>query len=60
MAERILGIDPGTIRMGYGLIEASGSQVRHLASGAITPRRSLPLGGRLWHLFQELLKLVDN
>ena len=60
MAERVLGVDPGTVRMGYGLVESSGHETRHLASGALAPRRSLPLGDRLWELFQELTTLLDT
>ena len=46
--------------MGYGLVESSGHQTRHLASGALIPPRSLPLGDRLWELFQELTALLDT
>ena len=60
MTERVLGIDPGTVRMGYGLVESSGHQTQHLASGAFVPRRSLPIGERLWELFQELTALIDT
>ena len=60
MTERVLGIDPGTLRMGYGLVESSGHQPRYLASGALVPPRSHPLGERLWELFQELTKLLDT
>ena len=60
MAERVLGVDPGTLRMGYGVVESSGHQARYLTAGAIIPRRSLPLGDRLWALFQELTTLLDT
>ena len=60
MAERVLGIDPGTLRMGYGIVESSGHQARYLTAGAIVPPRSLPLGDRLWALFQELTTLLDT
>jgi len=32
---RILGIDPGSRKTGYGLIENTGNRTRHLASGCI-------------------------
>ena len=60
MARRILGVDPGTIRMGYGLLEAHGRDARYLDAGALTARASLPLGERLSHLHQGLLRLVEE
>ena len=37
MSERIImGIDPGTIVMGYGLIEVRGQEARLLALGVIS------------------------
>ena len=32
---RILGVDPGSRRTGYGLIESSGGRIAHLAHGVI-------------------------
>ena len=32
---RILGIDPGSIKTGYGLIEYSGRRAIHITSGCI-------------------------
>ena len=40
MSERIImGIDPGTIVMGYGLIEVRGQEARLLALGVIRPQQ---------------------
>lgn len=33
--KKILGIDPGTTRIGYGLINANGSDLQYLSSGLI-------------------------
>jgi crossover junction endodeoxyribonuclease RuvC len=60
MPERILGIDPGTHNMGYGIIDAMGPDYYHVASGALRPSRSEWLGGRLWRLLQDLLNLIDE
>jgi crossover junction endodeoxyribonuclease RuvC len=32
---RILGIDPGSVRTGFGVIEVDGTRVRHVGSGCI-------------------------
>ncbi|MEM1231947.1 MAG: crossover junction endodeoxyribonuclease RuvC [Pseudomonadota bacterium] len=38
-AKRVLGIDPGSVRTGYGLIEVGGrGAARYLASGCVRPR----------------------
>ena len=34
---RILGIDPGSIATGWGIVECEGSALRHVASGVVRP-----------------------
>ncbi len=54
---RILGLDPGTQIMGYGLIE--GDPPEALAWGAFTaPRR--PLGERLLFIYKGLEELLEK
>jgi len=36
---RILGIDPGSRRTGYGIIDSDGQQSRHVASGVLQVQR---------------------
>jgi crossover junction endodeoxyribonuclease RuvC len=43
----ILGIDPGSIRTGYGAIETDGRRHRLLTSGILAPGATLPLPRRL-------------
>ena len=43
---RILGIDPGTLRMGYGVVEG-GQEPRAVHWGVLTAKGSLPLHQRL-------------
>ena len=49
---RIFGIDPGSVRTGYGCIEASGSRCALICSGAIVPpaRITFPEKLRIIHL----------
>jgi crossover junction endodeoxyribonuclease RuvC len=35
---RVLGIDPGTVALGWGIVEACGPDVAHVASGVIRAR----------------------
>ncbi len=55
---RILGIDPGTIRMGYGLIDDQG-EVSAIDWGAVSLSRSLPLETRLFQMYSHLLNMIS-
>lgn len=58
---RILGIDPGSARIGYGAIETKGSAVRPLAYGVIEAPPKTPPAERLLLVtrrFEEILSAV--
>jgi crossover junction endodeoxyribonuclease RuvC len=59
---RILGIDPGLQRTGFGVIEADGPRLRYVASGVIStteaPRGDLPL--RLKIIFEGVLEVMQT
>lgn len=57
---RILGIDPGSRKTGYGLIEHSGNRTRYLASGCIKLNLKESLAERLHQLSSELDKLIEE
>ena len=57
---RILGVDPGSRKTGYGLIENSGNRIRHLASGCIRLNSKHPLSDRLSMLSRELEQLIEE
>lgn len=59
-AVRILGIDPGLRRTGWGLVLAEGSRLRFLASGAIAPPAKASLAERLARLADALDALVSE
>lgn len=54
---RILGIDPGTITMGYGVIDEEGDELRAVDFGALSAP-STPLPQRLHHLYLKLLDII--
>ncbi|MDE2801885.1 MAG: crossover junction endodeoxyribonuclease RuvC [Chloroflexota bacterium] len=60
MAQRILGIDPGTIQFGYGLLEADRGEGSYLTAGVIKAPRSLKIGERLHRIHTELLTLIET
>jgi len=56
---RILGIDPGLQRTGFGVVEVEGAQLRYIASGTIdtleVPRGDLP--GRIRLIFEGVAEI---
>ena len=57
---RVLGIDPGTITMGYGVIEGKDDEVALVDCGALTTRPHSPIGERLSYLYNELLEIISR
>jgi len=55
---RILGIDCGTERTGYGLIESDGRSHQMIAAGSIQTRASEPLQNRLVTIARELRYVI--
>lgn len=55
---RILGLDPGSLHTGYGLIERRGAVLRVVEAGRISCPREAPLSDRLAQLARELGELV--
>ena len=57
---RILGIDPGTRHLGYGIVDAEGSSVLYVACGTINCSDKMPMPERLKHLYAELEKVITT
>ncbi len=57
---KILGVDPGTITMGYGIIEGDEDQVTAVSYGTIKNKVRSPIGERLNSLYQELVKIISK
>jgi crossover junction endodeoxyribonuclease RuvC len=57
---KILGIDPGTVVMGYGVIESEDDALSLVDFGAITVPEKLPIGERLRRIYHELLKVIQK
>ncbi len=56
----ILGVDPGTATMGYGVLEKTGNRYRALAYGVLQTPRTLPAHERLLALYRGLRELVER
>lgn len=55
---RVIGVDPGLRRTGYGVIETDGYRHRYRASGQICPGQG-PIPQRLGKLFLELDEVLE-
>ena len=55
---RILGLDPSLSRTGWGLIEAEGNRLVHVAHGAIPTRATDALSARLKALHEALCAVI--
>ena len=57
---RVLGLDPGSRRTGYGLVEKSGNKLRGLAHGTIAPGARADLPHRLHTIASRVGELIDD
>ena len=56
----ILGIDPGTATMGYGIVERTGGSLRAVDYGAFTTSADLPLPERLAAIHSCVVELIET
>lgn len=56
----VLGIDPGTLITGYGIIEGRNGKIRMVGSGAIRNTTHTPMPVRLKRIFEALGKIIDE
>src|SRR3954464_14263850 len=57
---RIIGIDPGLRRTGWGVIEADGNRLIYVACGWGDPPDDLPLSGRLLAIHEGLAAVLSD
>ena len=60
MAVRILGIDPGLRKTGWGVIDVDGARVSYVACGSVEPDVSLELAALLALLHEGLCAVVRD
>jgi crossover junction endodeoxyribonuclease RuvC len=56
----VIGIDPGTRHLGWGVVRGEGNRVCHLAHGVIDPDESQPLPQRLVTIEQGLCAVLQQ
>ena len=57
---RVLGIDPGLRRLGWGIIDAEGSRLRHVANGVCESQGGDDLATRLLALHRQLTEVLTR
>lgn len=57
---KVLGIDPGTAIMGYGLVESHDDEIALLACGALATKERSPVEKRLSYLYHELMEIIQQ
>lgn len=55
---RILGIDPGSLTTGYGIIESAGQRLTHIDNGIIRPKRTADNPDRLAYIYEGLVARI--
>jgi crossover junction endodeoxyribonuclease RuvC len=55
---RILGLDPGLARMGWGVIAFAGTRLSHVAHGVIVTKAASGMGVRLMELHTALVRVI--
>ena len=60
MSIKILGLDPGTGIMGWGIIEKNGTNIKPLKYGAIMTPANTDRYDRLEHIFDSLSDIINK
>jgi crossover junction endodeoxyribonuclease RuvC len=57
---RVLGVDPGSVRTGYGIIERDGTRLRLVTAGTLKAGEKTPLEERLLIIHAGLTALIEE
>jgi len=57
---RILGLDPGLRKTGWGLITLEGTKLGYVACGVVTSDGDLELALRLKQLYEQISEIIDQ
>lgn len=58
MKTRVLGIDPGLLETGWGVVEIAGQRLQYIASGVIKTSSTAALSNRLLHIHNNIQQIV--
>ena len=57
---RLLGLDPGLVKTGWGVVDSDGVKLRHVASGTVRSRADSDLASRLALIYQGLVDVIET
>ncbi len=57
---RVLGVDPGTLTSGFGIVAEEDHKLFHVVSGGISPSANQPFPKRLKKIYEELEKIIGK
>jgi len=55
---RVLGIDPGTLNLGYGVVDEDGGEMAMVDCGVLSLPSKIPVEKRLSSLYKKLVEIV--
>ncbi len=58
--QRVLGIDPGTAIVGWGIVEGEGQELALVEYGTIRTPANTPLVERISHIYEELNAILER
>lgn len=56
---RIIGIDPGLQRTGWGIIDVAGNKLTHISHGVVQTNAKAPTSERLVQIFSGLMQMIE-
>ena len=59
-AVKIIGLDPGLRRTGWGIVAVDGPRLYHVADGAVATNGAAPLVARLASLHHDLARVIES
>jgi len=57
---RVLGIDPGTLNLGYGVVDEDAGEMAFVTCGVLSLPAKVPVEKRLSSLYKKLVEVVAN
>jgi crossover junction endodeoxyribonuclease RuvC len=57
---RLIGLDPGLRRTGWGVIEAAAGRLSHVANGTVVSDGDAPLSERLLQIHSGLMEVIER
>ena len=57
---RVIGVDPGIVVTGFGIIDKKNNNINAHSYGTVKPPKSMSLSDRLGYLYDEISSLLDK